>query len=83
MPFVAAWQSTRGRRSANGAVSDLAADRKDDGEGSHADSVDPDQSVMGNMQAVHVGHEVDPDLQVDTAKSVGDVNPKSTGWITR
>lgn len=38
---------------------------------------------MGNMQAVHVGHEVDPDLQVDTAKSVGDVNPKSTGWITR
>jgi hypothetical protein len=43
-------------------LSGLAADRKDNGEGCHVGSVEPNQSVMGIVQAVLGGGEFEPDV---------------------
>jgi hypothetical protein len=52
-----------------------------EGEDSHVGSVNPDESVVGIVQAVHGENGVRADAQADTAQSPEQVKRNSPGWI--
>jgi hypothetical protein len=67
----------------NGGSGGPGASRKDVGNCSHVGSVDPEESMVGIVQAVHAEEDVGADVQEDTAQSPGSQKPNSTGWIKR
>jgi hypothetical protein len=70
--------------SANGAVSGLAADGREEARAaSHVGLVGTEQSVLGIVQAVRGGDDAEADVQTDTAQSTGELKPKSPGWTRR
>ncbi|KAM0824173.1 hypothetical protein ACQ4PT_070374 [Festuca glaucescens] len=53
---------------------------KEDGECSHVSSMEPEQSVVGIVQAIAGCGEQDADEQADSAVSTGKMDPQSPGW---
>jgi hypothetical protein len=60
-----------------------AAVAREEGECSHVGSVEPEQSVMGIVQAIGRCGEQDEDGQADSAVSTGKMDPQSPGWTKR
>jgi hypothetical protein len=83
--ILPAWQFTRVWRRPPAMVQSVrpGEGRKDETEGKHVGSVEPEQSVMGIMQALGGGSELEGEVQADTAQSAGDLNPNSAGSSKR